>query len=317
MSVYTHLDQEELQEICQEFGVQMRTASPIKNGVENSNWFITATDGHEYVLTLYEERSIAEVRKLCNLLEVLDTKALPIALPVRHESDALCANYLDKALTLAPRLEGSHPHSATRQMCENMGAVLAKLHECMADLPPKDYEQERFAWERVRDEHMPHMSSDDKALMYKIWQNYENARHDHHLPDGLIHADLFLDNTLWQGEMVTGLLDFTEVGTDDLLMDVCITANDFCTDWQSLQFDDIKFLAFLRGFESVRPLFPTEKYALPAFMAMAATRFWLLRLDIAAQNAREGRGGEHVLQKSPAAMRDLARQHTGRVFNIY
>lgn len=317
MSVYTEIPENQVAMLCSQFGVSMSDVKPIQNGVENSNWFITADDDSQFVMTLFEERSIKEVKTLARLMLALDDAQLPIAAPLKHESGLLHMNYRGKALQFAPRLSGSHPDVANLEMCQHMGMMLAKLHAKLGRLKPvEDYTLAQFPWESVRDEQMAAMSPDDKKLMYKVWQAYERVQvgHDYDsdeeaLPKGLTHGDLFLDNTLWQGDTLTGLLDFTEVCTDHLLMDIAITVNDFCTYWDKGAFDNAKCSAFISGYDSVRTLTEAEHDALPAFLAMAAARFWLLRLDIAKQNADQNRGGDNVLVKSPQLMRDLASQH--------
>ena len=56
MSVFTPLDQNTLIELCSEFGVGANRTRPISEGVENSNWYVSAGQT-EYVLTLFEQRN--------------------------------------------------------------------------------------------------------------------------------------------------------------------------------------------------------------------------------------------------------------------
>lgn len=315
MSVYTKIPEVKIAMLCSQFGVAMQAVKPIQNGVENSNWFITADDGQEYVLTLYEERKTAEVKTLVGILKALADNGLPVAVPITHSSGLLHTEFQGKALQLAPRLPGEHLDNVTEDMCFHMGKNLAMLHDALAMLsPPENYALAQFPWEEKRDTFMKTLSAEDKKLMYKVWQAYDRAQvATGYLPQGLTHGDLFLDNTLWKDSELTGLLDFTEVCVDHLLMDIAITANDACTDWDTLTFDDEKYASFLRGYQNIRDLTPAEQNALPEFLAMAACRFWLLRLDIAEQNAALQRDGEDVLVKSPQLMRDLAAFHFSKL----
>lgn len=316
MSVYTPIPEDTIATLTRQFDISMGSVRPIQNGVENSNWFVTAEDGQEYVLTLFEERTPDEVAKLTGIMLALGDAGVPVAAPIPHTSGTLYTDYQGKALMMCPRLSGLHPEHATRDMCEHMGEALAKLHDSLSTLTPAaDYTLAQFPWEQVRDTQMLKMSADDKKLLYKVWQAYTRVTVEagDALPRGLTHSDLFLDNTLWTGEQLSGLLDFTEVCEDHLLMDIAITANDFCTDWAHVTFDHSKLDAVISGYERTRSLTAAEQAALPTFLALAAARFWLLRLDIAAQNAEKNRGGDHVLVKSPQLMRDLAAYHFERI----
>ena len=48
------------------------------------------------------------------------------------------------------------------------------------------------------------------------------------MPRGAIHGDLFCDNVLFDGERVSGIVDFGFAATDFLAYDLAITVNDWC-----------------------------------------------------------------------------------------
>ena len=50
------------------------------------------------------------------------------------------------------------------------------------------------------------------------------------LPTGIIHGDLFRDNVLFDGDRLTGLLDFHHASKGWLVYDLAVTANDWCSD---------------------------------------------------------------------------------------
>jgi homoserine kinase type II len=93
-----------------------------------------------------------------------------------------------------------------------------------------------------------------------------------------VHADLFRDNALFDGEQLTGVFDFYFAGCDALLFDIAVCLNDWCVDGCTSRQHDGRADAFLSGYESVRMLTPPERALLPAMRRAGAFRFWLSRL---------------------------------------
>ncbi|WP_066801135.1 homoserine kinase [Moraxella oblonga] len=331
MSVYTHLSDDEFFAFCGLFGVKFKKATPITQGIKNSNWFISTDsdkDGeHSYVFTLYEERVPDDIIKMATIMHALKDK-LPIAVP-KIKLTAKGANigedcvmrYENKAILLVPKLQGTHPTTTDEMMCQQMGKALATLHQTLQTLQPaEDYGVPLYDWARVKQRETAYMPTDEAKLMNDIWQAYDNLPKD--LPKGLCHLDMFADNSLWDFSntpTLTGLLDFTEVSVEYYLMDIAITINDFCTTWgnaengESVEFNPQKMHAFIKGYDSIRPLTDNEKNALPIMLAYSATIFWLLRLNVIYYNREQGRTGDDIMVKNPDLMKRLASLHWGRV----
>ncbi|HWT62555.1 MAG TPA: phosphotransferase, partial [Ochrobactrum sp.] len=97
------------------------------------------------------------------------------------------------------------------------------------------------------------------------------------LPEGVIHADLFPDNVFFLGDRLSGFIDFYFACTDILAYDVAVCLNAWCFE-KDFSFNLTKGAAFLRGYNSVRPLSLAEIDALPVLARGAAVRFMLTRL---------------------------------------
>ena len=97
------------------------------------------------------------------------------------------------------------------------------------------------------------------------------------LPYGPIHADFFPDNVLFEGERVSGVIDFYYGCTDALAYDLAIALSAWGFDAEG-EVQPHAIAAFRRGYQSVRPLTSAEAEALPRLGEAAALRFTLTRL---------------------------------------
>jgi homoserine kinase type II len=100
------------------------------------------------------------------------------------------------------------------------------------------------------------MAEADAASLRQEIQFQDQHRFDH-LPSGVIHADLFKDNVLMDGDKIAGFIDFYYACNDILLYDVAIAFND----WTRLEDGSIcpeRASAFLAGYQSVRVLTAEE-----------------------------------------------------------
>jgi homoserine kinase type II len=317
MSVYTLIQPADLSPLLQAYGLgAVMALEPIQGGIENSNYFLTveAPEGaRELVLTLFEELNPADAAFLPPLLVHLHAAGVPVAAPLATLDGRYQPVFFGKAVQVAPRLRGGHVEMPGPAENEAMGRALAGLHRALAGYPlHRSNAHGADWWKEVAARWRSRLPEGDGELLACTLEDFESVTARlRDLPRGLIHGDLFRDNTLFDGGAVSGILDFSETAEDFLLLDVAITMNDFCRAWPAITLRQPSVRAFMSGYEAVRPLTPAEREALPLFLAVAAMRFWLSRLDINARNAAEGRTGEHVLEKDPKEMRDMMRERLG------
>ena len=98
------------------------------------------------------------------------------------------------------------------------------------------------------------------------------------LPRGPVHADLFRDNAMFDGEEMTGIFDFYFAGVDTFLFDIAVVLNDWCIDLATGVIDQARADALLAAYQAVRPFTAPERQLLPAMLRAGALRFWISRL---------------------------------------
>ena len=306
MSVYTTLTLNEVQEFSSPYRLEVIDLIPIQGGIQNTNYFLVCKTNQQYVLTVFEEMDEYAAGELVPVLEHLGKQGIAVPVPLSHTGTAI--HYIKgKPAQIAPRMMGEHPMPSTLEQVKEIAVAQAKIHVALKDFPleRKAYRNHEY-WLQVSQEIKPTLNVADKTLLAELLGLYDALTVVYpDRPRGFIHSDLFRDNTLFEGDKLKGILDFYELNKDELLFDIAITLNDFCTEYPDVTLSEDKAIAFLNAYETVRSLTNDEKACLELYLAMAAGRFWMMRLQVAQKNLAEGRTGGDILQKNPLEMRNM------------
>lgn len=300
MAAFTSFTEEALKRYLVMFGRgELAGFSAITSGIENSNYFVHLDkDGQttEFVLTIMEEHSFAEVPFFNKVLTRLHHYGLPVAAPQTTLDGMSSTIFCGKPTFLFKRLPGEHPESIDTEHCMTLGQFIASLHKALDDMPETRNNPYDLVWMQQSLAGIEHLlSGDDKALLNSLVQDYEDIS-NMALPRGLIHGDLFRDNALFAGGSLTGVIDFYHACEDMLVQDLAIAINDWCTTPEHAP-DKVRRTAMIAGYESVRELTADEHDVLLRLQQVSAARFALTRFQ----------SGDPPL-KDPGAMLNLARQ---------
>jgi homoserine kinase type II len=160
--------------------------------------------------------------------------------------------------------------------------MLARMHLAAHDYPLYQPNLRGLSWWReTTPVVLPYLSDDNQQLLRAEMQFQENLAASTiypSLPSGPIHADLFRNNVMFNGEQLSGFFDFYFAGCDRWLFDVAVTVNDWCIDLDSGATDAARVRALLDAYHAVRPFTVEESSAWPAMLRAAALRFWISRL---------------------------------------
>jgi homoserine kinase type II len=277
VSVYTSVSESELADWLRNYSVgELKSCEPIKAGIENTNYFVTTTQGR-YVLTLFERLPAEELPFYVNLMAHLARHGIPCPAPIADLSDQYLGTLNGKPAALVTRLPGKSIDDPGPKHCEELGALLARMH--LAGRSYSAYlENPRGAkwWRFAAKEVMTFLDSSQQHLLQTELE-FQAGQRFPDLPRGPVHADLFRDNTLFDGGRISGVIDFYFAGVDRLLYDLAVCANDWCLEDTSA-LDRKRTAALLAGYHALRPFTELEAKAWPAMLRAAALRFWLSRL---------------------------------------
>ncbi|KMN50675.1 serine kinase [Chromobacterium violaceum] len=304
MSVYTTVSRESLQHWLQGYALgQLLELKGIAAGITNTNYFVTTTHGR-YVLTLFETLHLDELPYYLTLMSHLAKHGVACPVPVADHTDRFASTLAGKPACLVSCLAGQDVSHPSAEQCRAVGEMLAQMHKAGATFPlqMKNPRGPRW-WSRTAQQLYPQLPADQAELLREEIQFQDSHRFDH-LPSGVIHADLFRDNVLLDGNHISGFIDFYYACNDILLYDVAIAVND----WARLDDDELDgglARAFLEGYQSERPLEAAERDCWPVMLRAAALRFWVSRL----QDLYQPASGELTYTKDPAVFQNLLLGH--------
>jgi homoserine kinase type II len=300
MSVYTVVERDELETFLRNYTLgDLVDYQGISAGIENTNYFVTTSD-KPLVLTLFENHSADELGYFLDLMAFLAEHEVPSAHPIADNEGHYLRELNGKPAALVMRLSGSNVEQPNTAQCTALGQALGKLHVAGQSFSGKrENDRGPHWWHTTRDAVFEKLPTDERSLLDEELTFQRGHRFDN-LPRGVIHADLFRDNALFEGDSLTGLIDFYYACNDVLLYDVAVTLNDWCSrDDGSL--DPTKSRAMLDAYKQIRPFESEEVDAWPVMLRAGALRFWLSRL----QDHHFPREGELTHIKDPAVFRNI------------
>ncbi|MGA7179037.1 MAG: homoserine kinase [Thiobacillaceae bacterium] len=277
MSVFTTVSPDEARAWLKNFVLgDLVDLTGISDGIENTNYFLTTAHGR-YVLTLFEKLTEAELPFFVGLMTHLSNHGVPCPRPVADLNDRMVNRLNGKPAVIVSRLAGRPVTAPSASQCVQVGEVLADLHRAgrtyKHPMPnPRGTQWRKETAPRVR----PHLSP-ARAAMLDEEMHFQAHQAIENLPQSVIHADLFRDNVLFDGDRLGGVIDFYFACHDTQLYDVAIATNDWCVDGEG-DLDEDLALALLKSYHARRPLTAEENAAWPAMLRRAALRFWLSRL---------------------------------------
>ena len=282
MAVFTPVTIEELTPWAAQFPIgKVHALKGIASGIENSNFFLS-TDQGEYVLTIFEKLSFEQLPFYLHLMRHLAERDVLVPAPIASNRGEIINPLHGKPASIVTRLNGDWQPDPGPQHCAEVGAMLAKMHGAAKDYPLYQPNLRGLAWwNETTPTVLPFIPAAKQDLLraeVHFQQAYAASDVYHALPNGPIHADLFRNNVMFDGERLTGFFDFYFAGCDTWLFDVAVTVNDWCIDLNTGATDAARVRAMLAAYHAVRAFTPAEQVAWPVMLRAAALRFWLSRL---------------------------------------
>jgi homoserine kinase type II len=310
MAVYTEVRFEQADAFVRSLGRGRLTAlHGIGAGIENTNYF-AATDQGEWVLTLFERLAPEQLPFYLRYMQHLARHGLPVPEPQADAQGRLLHALCGRPAALLTRLPGRHVLAPDAAHVEQVGEMLARVHQAGSDFELRQPHLRGLDWWIATVPEVLPFLDDARAQRLRDELQFQRGvaagAAAAALPRGPIHADLFRDNVVFDAaggaDRLSGLFDFFFAGVDSLLFDVAVCLNDWCIDLQSGRLRENLAAAFCDAYQRVRPFTGAEARLMPALLRAAALRFWLSRLrdrhlprDAALLHAKDPAHFERVL----------------------
>ncbi|MBV8666233.1 MAG: homoserine kinase [Burkholderiaceae bacterium] len=308
MAVFTPVSMADLAPWMQQFPLgKAISIRGISSGIENSNFFLTTESG-EYVLTLFENLNFEQLPFYLNLMRHLAERQVLVPAPVANLKGEILHSLQGKPAAIVTKLEGGSQMSPGPVHCAAVGAMLAKMHLAAQDFPNRQPNLRGLDWWTVTTPSvLPFLSESCRDLLnseLQYQQQFAATETYRGLPRGPVHADLFRNNVMFEGEHLTGFFDFYFAGYDTWLFDVAVCANDWCIDLDTGVLDTARVRALLDAYQHVRPFTEGEHAAWQPLLRAGALRFWLSRL----YDLHLPRAAEELTPHDPAHFERILRE---------
>ncbi len=292
-----HTEIKGMEELLQHWGIGRVDSIEPLTSFTGRVYQIHTADGQDFILKEKSGRSEAE--REAALLLGLSKVGAPVALPVPTVAGGYMLLEAGKIFILYPRLPGEpfteHYGGEASARAEGYGRAIAHLHGWLLKVrSPEEFPEMRLL-EQIREWAIPRArkweAHVNAGALEQVWAQVEIELKllVAQLPHQLIHRDAHPGNMLFEGERLTGFLDFDLVVRGPRLFDLCycgtsllvagFPAEEKLRAWLAL------FRALVRGYSAVNPLVPAEREAVYGMLVAIEMLFIAFSLEGGAEAA--------------------------------
>lgn len=215
------------------------------------------------------------------LMEALKKAGIKTAFPIADKSGTYIQNSDEHFVMLYEFKVGTEPElseTVTHQMGEEVGKL--SLIQLTAGLEKKNAVHLDNCQQLISEFGESQNPMPEVFGYFKEQTDYLIENLDATLPRGIVHGDIFPNNTIYNGEDLVAIIDFEEACSDQLMFDVGMTINGFCFVDNELKPNLLR--AFLKGYNSHREITEAEWSALPLYMQWGSHGMlsWHLRNEL-------------------------------------
>ena len=215
MGIKTKLTLKTINSFINESDIEFIELKETQDGISDTTYILRDKKDRKYICKLYENSRFDEVKEEVFILKKLYPH-LKVTKPLWD-----IFNYGDKPLQFFSFIHGDSPTKITNKEIKEIGNFLGKFHSISKNLTSTK---------------RPYTHKSLKDMLPKEFEDRYQLIKDIKLQnDGIIHGDLFPDNTKFIDQTLSGVFDFSDAGLGDFGFDLAVVANSWC-------FEDIDIL---------------------------------------------------------------------------
>ncbi len=286
MALYTSLRRRDVDEIARIYGLDLTGFEHMPGGASNTS-YILKTQSAKFVLTVFDNKPLALVRKMARILRLLSQNQIPSTSVISSQSGEEIVVFKNQPIMLKTYARGGAFRDLNAERLRQAGAALAELHA----IPAPDFLDQNHYYNL---ETIPFVLENVSHEEFQMWlrgaiKNYEKKTGGT-LPKGFIHGDLFYDNILFDDNRLSAIIDFEDACNYYKIFDIGMAGVGLCSSEDGFSIE--KLGAMVGGYQKKRELEVVEKAALKACVAYAAAataswRFWKYRIDAPSPEKRD------------------------------
>lgn len=260
MGDYSQVDLAEIEQIISYYHFDpVDSFEPTIEGISNSNYKVCLKNGEQVLLKISNDKTLEQLQNEQEILSALSKHGFKYSLrPYRSLKGRLIYEHNGMYGVIFPYIEGLPP-VINPDSVRQIGMALGELHsleihrEDLDVLRPHDLVGHggESIKEYALSERCP---ADYKKAFKEIFPALlEGVPYDV-FPSGIIHGDLYFDNSLFrEGKLVT-LIDFEQSGRGRYILDLGIALSGSCLTADKTSLDKELIESFLSGYQSRRKL---------------------------------------------------------------
>ncbi|MEN7551065.1 homoserine kinase [Rapidithrix thailandica] len=277
----------EMNQVLSHYSIgKLITVSKIAVGYANQNYIIQTHQG-KYLYRIVGLQPHNVIQYELQVLNKLKTVRFPTAYPIVKDDGEYICETSHGNVVIYEFVEGETPE-IKENTAQQIGETLARLSR----FPDWQQFEKKNAMnidlcEGLIDEFAQAKHSYPEIFaFFKRETRYLFPYLEQPVPMGFVHGDIFPDKVIFKDGKLKAIVDFEEVCTDHLLVDIGIAINGFCIRQNTL--DEHLLKAFLTAYNQERRISEEEFVLLPYYIEWGAFAmvYWHLRNDLLHQANR-------------------------------